>query len=62
MDSLVNETEELTESILRWREQQKEISLCVSKILAEENYLHKLDRVPPLPFVSKVHAQTVNTK
>ncbi|XP_038187014.1 HAUS augmin-like complex subunit 2 isoform X1 [Arvicola amphibius] len=62
MDNLVNETEELAENILRWREQQKEISLCVPKILAEENYLHKLDRVPPLPFVSKVHAQTVNAK
>ncbi|CAO2579222.1 HAUS augmin-like complex subunit 2, partial [Lemmus lemmus] len=62
MDNLVNKTEELAENILRWREQQKEISLCVPKILAEENYLHKLDIVPPLPFVSKVHAQTVNAK
>ena len=55
MDNLVNETEELAENILRWREQQNEISLCVPKILAEENCLHK-------PFVSKVHAQTVNAK
>lgn len=62
MDILVNETEELAENILRWREQQKEISLDIPKILTEENYLHRLDVVPPLPFVSKVHAQTVNTK
>lgn len=62
MDNLVNKTEELTGSILKWREQQKEISLCVPQILAEENHLHKLDRVPPLPFVSKVHSQTVNAK
>ncbi|XP_059117192.1 HAUS augmin-like complex subunit 2 [Peromyscus eremicus] len=62
MDILVNETEELAENILRWREQQKEISLGIPKILTEENYLHRVDVVPPLPFVSKVHAQTVNTK
>ncbi|XP_052580241.1 HAUS augmin-like complex subunit 2 isoform X1 [Peromyscus californicus insignis] len=62
MDILVNETEELAENILRWREQQKEISLGIPKILTEENYLHRVDVVPPLPFVSKVHAQTINTK
>ncbi|CAH6788019.1 HAUS augmin-like complex subunit 2 isoform X1 [Phodopus roborovskii] len=62
MDILVNKTEELSEDILKWREQQKEISLCIPKILSEENYLHKLDIVPPLPFVYKVHAQTVNAK
>ncbi|KAL1785581.1 HAUS augmin-like complex subunit 2 isoform X1 [Sigmodon hispidus] len=62
MDILVNETEELSENILRWREQQKEISSCIPKILTEESRLHKLAVVPPLPFVSKVHAQTVNAK
>lgn len=41
MDVLVTETEELAENILKWREQQKEISLSIPKILAEENYLHK---------------------
>ncbi|KAM7093839.1 HAUS augmin-like complex subunit 2 [Molossus nigricans] len=42
MDILVTETEELAENILKWREQQKEISSCIPKILAEENYLHKI--------------------
>ncbi|XP_036300715.1 HAUS augmin-like complex subunit 2 isoform X1 [Pipistrellus kuhlii] len=41
MDILVTETEELAENILKWREQQKEISSCIPKILAEENYLQK---------------------
>nr|XP_045013109.1 HAUS augmin-like complex subunit 2 [Jaculus jaculus] len=41
MDVLVAKTEELAENILTWREQQKEISLYIPKILAEENYLHK---------------------
>lgn len=62
MDILVNKTEELAENILKWREQQKEISLCIPKVLTEENYLLKFDIVPPLPFVSKVHAQTINAK
>ncbi|XP_051000420.1 HAUS augmin-like complex subunit 2 isoform X1 [Acomys russatus] len=62
MDILVNKIEELAENILRWREQQKEISLCIPKILTEENYLHELEIVPALPFVSKAHAQTVNDK
>ncbi|OBS60399.1 hypothetical protein A6R68_08478 [Neotoma lepida] len=58
MDILVNKTEELAENILKWREQQKEISMDIPKILTEESYLHKLNVMPPLPFVSKVHAQT----
>ncbi|XP_076983697.1 HAUS augmin-like complex subunit 2 [Tamandua tetradactyla] len=37
MDILVTETEELAENILKWREQQKEVSSCIPKILAEEN-------------------------
>lgn len=62
MDILVNKTEELAENILKWREQQKEISLCIPKVLTEESYLHGLDIVPTLPFVSKVHGQTINAK
>ncbi|KAM8906952.1 HAUS augmin-like complex subunit 2 [Lycaon pictus] len=63
MDMLVTETEELAENILKWREQQKEISSCIPKILAEENYLHKHDVIiPSLPFTSKVHVQTINSK
>ncbi|XP_017520881.2 HAUS augmin-like complex subunit 2 [Manis javanica] len=63
MDVLVSETEELAESILKWREQQKEVSSCIPKILAEENYLHKHDGImPPLPFTSKVHDQTSNSQ
>uniref|UniRef100_A0A8D2DUS9 HAUS augmin-like complex subunit 2 n=1 Tax=Sciurus vulgaris TaxID=55149 RepID=A0A8D2DUS9_SCIVU len=63
MDILVIETEELAENILKWREQQKEISSCIPKILAEENYLHKSDVIiPPLPFTSKSHMQTTNVK
>lgn len=41
MDILVAETEELAENILKWSEQQKEISSYIPKILAEENDLHK---------------------
>ncbi|XP_004466756.2 HAUS augmin-like complex subunit 2 [Dasypus novemcinctus] len=63
MDILVAETEELAENILKWREQQNEVSSCIPKILAEENYLHKHDIImPPLPFNSKVHIQTINGK
>ncbi|XP_054421506.1 HAUS augmin-like complex subunit 2 isoform X1 [Pteronotus mesoamericanus] len=63
MDILVTETEELAENILKWREQQKEISSCIPKILAEENYPHKHDvTTPPLPLTSKVHVQMVNAK
>ncbi|XP_037358203.1 HAUS augmin-like complex subunit 2 isoform X1 [Talpa occidentalis] len=68
MDILVTKTEELAENILQWREQQKEVSSCIPKILAEENYLHKhyLHKhdviIPPLPFTSKAHVQTTNTK
>ncbi|XP_043410057.1 HAUS augmin-like complex subunit 2 isoform X2 [Prionailurus bengalensis] len=63
MDILVTETEELAENILKWQEQQKEVSSCIPKILAEENYLHKQDAImPSLPFTSKVHIQTVNAK
>ncbi|KAI5771245.1 HAUS2 [Gulo gulo luscus] len=63
MDMLVTETEELAENILKWREQQKEVSSSIPRILAEENYLHKHDVVmPSLPFTSKVHVQTVNAK
>ncbi|XP_059952672.1 HAUS augmin-like complex subunit 2 [Mesoplodon densirostris] len=48
MDILVAETAELAENILKWREQQKEISSCMPRILAEENFLHKYDvTVPP---------------
>ncbi|KAB0336610.1 hypothetical protein E2I00_006473 [Balaenoptera physalus] len=48
MDILVAETAELAENILKWREQQKEISSCIPRILAEENFLHKCDvTVPP---------------
>ncbi|TKC45852.1 HAUS augmin-like complex subunit 2 [Monodon monoceros] len=48
MDILVAETAELAENILKWREQQKEISSCIPRILAEENFLHKYDvTVPP---------------
>ncbi|XP_030174257.1 HAUS augmin-like complex subunit 2 isoform X3 [Lynx canadensis] len=63
MDILVTETEELAENILKWQEQQKEVSFFIPKILAEENYLHKHDAImPSLPFTSKVHIQTVNAK
>ncbi|XP_008583460.1 PREDICTED: HAUS augmin-like complex subunit 2 isoform X1 [Galeopterus variegatus] len=63
MDILVTETEELAENILKWREQQKEVSSSIPKILAEENSLKKHDIImPPLPFASKVHVQTVNAK
>ncbi|XP_057577851.1 HAUS augmin-like complex subunit 2 isoform X4 [Hippopotamus amphibius kiboko] len=63
MDILVTETEELAENILKWREQQKEVSSCIPKILAEENFLHKHDViVPPLPFTSKINVQTINAK
>ncbi|XP_023423165.1 HAUS augmin-like complex subunit 2 isoform X2 [Cavia porcellus] len=56
MDILVNETEELAENILKWREQQKEVSFWIPKMLDEENYAHKYDIVKPsLPFTSKVH-------
>ncbi|XP_030698713.1 HAUS augmin-like complex subunit 2 isoform X1 [Globicephala melas] len=48
MDILVAETAELAENILKWREQQKEISSRIPRILAEENFLHKYDvTVPP---------------
>ncbi|XP_024588091.1 HAUS augmin-like complex subunit 2 isoform X1 [Neophocaena asiaeorientalis asiaeorientalis] len=48
MDILVAETAELAENILKWREQQKEISSCIPRVLAEENFLHKYDvTVPP---------------
>ncbi|XP_062060739.1 HAUS augmin-like complex subunit 2 isoform X2 [Lepus europaeus] len=40
MDILVTETEELAENILKWREQQNEVSSYIPKILAEENHLH----------------------
>lgn len=39
MDVLVTETEQLAENILKWREQQREISLSIPRILAEENHL-----------------------
>ncbi|XP_034516977.1 HAUS augmin-like complex subunit 2 isoform X3 [Ailuropoda melanoleuca] len=61
MDMLVTETEELAENILKWREQQKEVSSCIPTILAED-YLHKHDVTMSLPFTSKVHVQTVNAK
>ncbi|XP_020924021.1 HAUS augmin-like complex subunit 2 isoform X1 [Sus scrofa] len=61
MDILVMKTEELAETILKWREQQKEVSSCIPKILAEENFLHDVI-MPPLPFTSKVKVQTGNTK
>ncbi|KAF6351387.1 HAUS augmin like complex subunit 2 [Rhinolophus ferrumequinum] len=41
MNILVTETEELAENILKWREQQQEVSSCIPQILAEENDLHK---------------------
>ncbi|XP_058914061.1 HAUS augmin-like complex subunit 2 isoform X1 [Kogia breviceps] len=47
MDILVAETAELAENILKWREQQKEISSCIPRILAEENFLHKYDVTMP---------------
>ncbi|XP_023971500.1 HAUS augmin-like complex subunit 2 isoform X2 [Physeter macrocephalus] len=48
MDILVAETAELAENILKWREQQKEISSCIPRILAEENFLRKYEvTVPP---------------
>ncbi|XP_061286883.1 HAUS augmin-like complex subunit 2 isoform X1 [Bos javanicus] len=63
MDILVTETEELAENILKWREQQKEVSSYIPKILAEKNSLHKHDViVPPLPLTSKVNVQTINAK
>lgn len=56
MNILVTETEELAENILKWREQQKEVSSCIPQILAEENDLHKHGIITPsLPFTSKVH-------
>ncbi|XP_004380730.1 HAUS augmin-like complex subunit 2 isoform X2 [Trichechus manatus latirostris] len=63
MDILVTETEELAENILKWWEQQREVSSCIPKILTEENYLHKHDIImPPLSFNSKVPVQTINAK
>ncbi|XP_017715666.1 PREDICTED: HAUS augmin-like complex subunit 2 isoform X1 [Rhinopithecus bieti] len=63
MDILVTETEELAENILKWRKQQNEVSSCIPKILAEESYLYKHDIImPPLPFTSKIHVQTINAK
>ncbi|KAB1277149.1 HAUS augmin-like complex subunit 2 [Camelus dromedarius] len=63
MDILVTETEELAENILKWREQQEEVSSSIPKIIAEENFLHNCDVIiSPLPFTSKVSVQTINTK
>ncbi|XP_031227479.1 HAUS augmin-like complex subunit 2 isoform X1 [Mastomys coucha] len=62
MDILVNKTEELAENILKWREQQTEISLYIPKMLTEESHLHELDIVSPLPFFSKTHTETSNAK
>ncbi|XP_078190192.1 HAUS augmin-like complex subunit 2 isoform X4 [Callithrix jacchus] len=63
MDILVTETEELAENILKWRKQQKEVCSYIPKILAEENYLYTHDIImPPFPFTSNVHVQTVNAK
>lgn len=62
MDILVNKTEELAENILKWRDLQKEISLYIPRMLTEENHLHELDIVPPLPFLSKAHTETSDTK
>ncbi|XP_024424060.2 HAUS augmin-like complex subunit 2 isoform X1 [Desmodus rotundus] len=63
MDILVSKTEELAENILKWREQQKEVSSCIPKILAEENFPHQQDATtPPLPLTSKVNVQNVNAK
>ncbi|XP_073921853.1 HAUS augmin-like complex subunit 2 isoform X2 [Castor canadensis] len=63
MDILVTETEELAENILKWREQQKEVSLCIPKMLAEEGHLHKHGIIVPLlPLTSKVHVRASNTK
>ncbi|XP_004687609.1 PREDICTED: HAUS augmin-like complex subunit 2 [Condylura cristata] len=67
-DILVTKTEELADNILQWREQQKEVSSCISNILAEEDnlhkhYLHKHDIViPSLPFTSKAHVQATKAK
>ncbi|XP_069862007.1 HAUS augmin-like complex subunit 2 isoform X2 [Dipodomys merriami] len=60
MDILVNETEELAENILKWREKQKEVSLSIPKVLAEENHLHKHGFI--VSCTSKVHAQSIDTK
>uniref|UniRef100_A0A8C3YCZ2 HAUS augmin like complex subunit 2 n=1 Tax=Catagonus wagneri TaxID=51154 RepID=A0A8C3YCZ2_9CETA len=60
MDILVTKTEELAENILKWREQQKEVSFCIPNILAE-NFLHDAI-MPPLPFTSKVKVQTGNAR
>ena len=63
MDILVSKTEELAENILKWREQQKEVSSYIPKILAEENFPHKQDATtPPLPLTSKDNVQNVNAK
>ena len=63
MDILVSKTEELAENILKWREQQKEVSSCIPKILAEENFPYQQDATtPPLPLTSKVNVQNVNAK
>lgn len=62
MDILVNETEELAENILKWRDQQQEVSLNIPKILSEESYFYKHDIIPSLPFISKIHTQTINAK
>ncbi|XP_004623422.1 HAUS augmin-like complex subunit 2 [Octodon degus] len=56
MDILVNETEELAENILKWQEQQKEVSSWIPKMSDEENYALKHDNIiPSLPVTSKVH-------
>ncbi|KAM5235246.1 HAUS augmin-like complex subunit 2 isoform 2-T2 [Ctenodactylus gundi] len=52
MDILVSDTEELAENILKWREQQKEVSSWIPRILAEEKP-HKHGLIaPPSPFTS----------
>lgn len=53
MDILVSETEELAENILKWREQQKEVSSWIPKTLDKENDAPKHDIImPSLPFTS----------
>ncbi|XP_016048158.2 HAUS augmin-like complex subunit 2 [Erinaceus europaeus] len=61
MDILVTKTEELAENILKWREEQKEVTSYIPKIVSEETFLHKHDiLIPTLPFTSEIHIQTSN--
>ncbi|XP_055990259.1 HAUS augmin-like complex subunit 2 [Sorex fumeus] len=59
---LVTKTEELAENILKWREQQKEISSCIPNIFTKESHHHKCITMSSLPFTSEVLFQNIHVK